>query len=307
MSRDVTATELEHPSNSNPVRNPEPHGEGAASSLPGPNPPLGPEQAEEEKTEPKPSPDPGEPKSLSGSQINVYFKPTDEKLLLILPSEHDTQLDWAELWGQIQQRLDAGERFWQSQTPVELIASDRLLDPRQLQQLVDGLGSAQLQLQRVHTTRRQTAIAAAAAGYAVEQPSIALPLQTHLSPPKTPLADPLYLETTVRSGTEIRHPGTVVIVGDLNPGSSVVADGDILVWGKLRGVAHAGAQGNPRCRIMALQIEATQLRIADQVARTPKPPAEAYPEVAYITPTGIRLARATDFNKNIFLPPQEAL
>lgn len=255
----------------------------------------------EDSSEPNPS------ESISSPEINVYFKSANEKLLLILPSGTNQSLDWSDLWPQIQQRLDAGQRFWQAQTGVELMASNRLLDQRQLQQLGEGLSNVQLQLQRVHTTRRQTAIAAAAAGYAVEQQSIVLPLQTTAPIPSTPLADPLYLETTVRSGTEIRHPGTVVIVGDLNPGSSVVADGDILIWGKLRGVAHAGAQGNPRCRIMALQIEATQLRIADQVARTPKPPTEIYPEVAYITPEGIRLARAVDFSKNIFVPPQEAL
>ncbi|HBE30931.1 MAG TPA: septum site-determining protein MinC, partial [Cyanobacteria bacterium UBA11368] len=99
-------------------------------------------------------------------------------------------------------------------------------------------------------------------------------------------------------GMEIRHPGTVVILGDLNPGSMVVADGDILVWGRLRGVAHAGAKGNTGCLIMALQMEPTQLRIADYLARAPeKPPAQFFPEVAYVTPTGIRIAKAAGFTR----------
>jgi septum site-determining protein MinC len=106
------------------------------------------------------------------------------------------------------------------------------------------------------------------------------------------------LQITVRSGVEIRHPGTIVILGDLNPGGEVVAAGDIFVWGRLRGVAHAGANGNRNCRIMALQMEPTQLRIADAVARAPgTPPTQFYPEVAYVTPEGIRIARATDFSK----------
>ncbi|HEY9897169.1 MAG TPA: septum site-determining protein MinC, partial [Candidatus Sericytochromatia bacterium] len=79
----------------------------------------------------------------------------------------------------------------------------------------------------------------------------------------------------------------------------VVADGDILVWGRLRGVAHAGARGNNRCLIMAMQMEPTQLRIADFVARPPEtPPAQYYPEVAYVTPERtIRIARAVDFHR----------
>jgi septum site-determining protein MinC len=117
------------------------------------------------------------------------------------------------------------------------------------------------------------------------------------SQPVQPLADPLYLQTTVRSGVEIRHPGTVVILGDLNPGGNIVAAGDILVWGRLRGIAHAGAQGNTQCLIAALQMEPTQLRIADYVARAPEPPPQFYPEVAYITPEGIRIARSADFSK----------
>jgi septum site-determining protein MinC len=117
------------------------------------------------------------------------------------------------------------------------------------------------------------------------------------------MAEPLYLQLTVRSGVEIRHPGTIVILGDLNPGGAVIAEGDIFVWGRLRGVAHAGAGGNRECRIMALQMEPTQLRIADAVARAPEsPPAQFYPEVAYVTPQGIRIARAADFSKtNVLL------
>jgi septum site-determining protein MinC len=53
---------------------------------------------------------------------------------------------------------------------------------------------------------------------------------------------------------------------------------------------------------MALQMEPTQLRIADAVARAPEtPPAQFYPEVAYVTPQGIRIARATDFSRTHFL------
>jgi len=49
----------------------------------------------------------------------------------------------------------------------------------------------------------------------------------------------------------------------------VTAGGDIVVWGELRGIAHAGAQGNYRSEIRAMKIEALQLRIADYIARRP--------------------------------------
>jgi septum site-determining protein MinC len=238
---------------------------------------------------------------LPDNSDTIHFKSEGDRLLLTLPSSDKQALDWQEITQQLQLRLNAGGRFWQPHTQVELICRDRLLDQRQLQALANVLSGAQLQLQRVRTSRRQTAIVAATAGYAVEQEVMVTPLKPALSEVIQPLADPLYLEATVRSGTEIRHAGSVIVIGDLNPGGAVIADGDILVWGRLRGIAHAGAQGNPRCRIMSLQMEATQLRIANQVARTPKPPAEFYPEVAYVTADGIRLARAVEFGKTLFV------
>ena len=89
-----------------------------------------------------------------------------------------------------------------------------------------------------------------------------------------------------------------MILGDVNPGGSVIADGDIIIWGHLRGLAHAGAGGQSNCRIMALHMQPTQLRIADKVARAPEtPPAQYQPEVAYIGSDSIRIAVAADFSR----------
>lgn len=79
----------------------------------------------------------------------------------------------------------------------------------------------------------------------------------------------LYLRQTLRSGQVVRFNGNVVIVGDVHAGSEITAGGDIVVWGELRGIAHAGAQGNYKAEIRAMRIEALQLRIADYIARRP--------------------------------------
>ncbi len=236
--------------------------------------------------------------------LQVYFKTEQDCLTLYLPSPSETTLDWSELWQQLQQRLDAGKRFWNNSTPVNVVVGNRLIDQRQLQQLATALSAVNLHLQCVHTSRRQTAVAAVTAGYSVEQQAPMLPLsqsplaryRKHQS--EQSVVEPLYLQTTLRSGNEVRHPGSVVILGDLNPGSAVIADGDILVWGRLRGMAHAGAAGNRQCQIMALQMEPTQLRVAELVARAPEnPPTYFYPEVAYIKDDRIQIARASDFSK----------
>lgn len=233
----------------------------------------------------------------------VRFKADAGRLLLLLPSEGEVATPataWMDLWQQLKQRLNAAERFWQPNTPVHLIARDRLLDNRQLQAIAEALAEVQLHLKRVYTSRRQTAVAAATGGFSVEQQ---LPM-SHLSPEDSGqvLADPLYIETTVRSGVEVRHPGTIVVLGDVNPGSSIIAEGDVLIWGTLRGVAHAGATGNQRCLIMALKMEPTQIRIADFVARAPEAPPDQTAEVAYVTAEGIRITRAAEFSKERLLP-----
>ena len=246
--------------------------------------------------------------AISGHRVNdnsqVQLKSKEGRLLLILPPESQvsaSELSWSDIWQQIRQRLNAGDRFRISNTPVHLMAQDRLVDARQLQELAEALSEVQLRLISVSTSRRQTAIAAVTSGYSVEQLQPVTSLNSEPTATAIPQADALYLEMTVRSGVEIRHPGTVILLGDLNPGGIVIADGDIIIWGRLRGIAHAGAGGNRECLIMALQMEPTQLRIADAVARAPeKPPMQFSPEVAHITPQGIRIARATDFSRNQF-------
>ncbi|NJK68860.1 MAG: septum site-determining protein MinC [Microcoleus sp. CSU_2_2] len=238
-------------------------------------------------------------------ELQVRLKTEDGQLLLLLPPETNigesataAASTWTELWQQLKVRLNAGERFWQANAEVQLMASDRLLDIRQLQEIAEALSEVELQLKRVHTSRRQTAVAAATVGYCVEQqPPVSSLNQAQAQKPQS-LAEPLYLQMTVRSGVEIRHPGTVIVFGDVNPGGSVIAGGDILVWGRLRGIVHAGAGGNTKSLIMTLQMEPMVIRIAKYVARGPETsPTQFFPEVAYVTPQGIRIGRASDFDK----------
>lgn len=79
----------------------------------------------------------------------------------------------------------------------------------------------------------------------------------------------LLVHRTIRSGQSIYYPGNVVILGDVNPGSEVVAGGSIIVLGSCRGMAHAGANGNGRATVTAFRLQPIQLRIAHYVSRAP--------------------------------------
>lgn len=77
------------------------------------------------------------------------------------------------------------------------------------------------------------------------------------------------IKHTLRSGRIVYSDGHVVVFGDVNPGAEIVAAGDIIVWGRLRGTVHAGANGDEKALVCALDMTPTQLRIAGHIVISP--------------------------------------
>lgn len=94
-----------------------------------------------------------------------------------------------------------------------------------------------------------------------------------------------FIRTTVRSGQLIEYDGNVVVLGDVNPGGMIEARGNIVVLGTLRGIAHAGCDGNREAIVSAYNLQPTQLRIADLISRSPDDEiiqSSKWPEIAKI-------------------------
>ncbi|PYG87291.1 septum site-determining protein MinC [Ruminiclostridium sufflavum DSM 19573] len=91
---------------------------------------------------------------------------------------------------------------------------------------------------------------------------------------------------TVRSGQLITFDGNLVVLGDVNPGAVIEATGNIVVMGLLRGVVHAGSNGNKDAIVAALGLNPTQLRIGDIITRSPDDEkgigTNLIPELAYV-------------------------
>jgi len=129
-----------------------------------------------------------------------------------------------------------------------------------------------------------------------EQTAQLLGLATRISKPRPEeqrqFADPitddtaLFVNKTLRSGTRIEFPGHVVVIGDINPGAEIVAEGNVIVWGRVRGMIHAGCKGDRSAFICALDLSANQLRIADEVSATLKSQKDPKPEIASINSEG---------------------
>jgi septum site-determining protein MinC len=79
-----------------------------------------------------------------------------------------------------------------------------------------------------------------------------------------------FYEGALRNGQSIRYDGSVVIFGDANPGSEIIAKGNIIVMGALKGLVHAGCTGDTRSYVSALRLCPTQLRICDIITYIPE-------------------------------------
>lgn len=79
----------------------------------------------------------------------------------------------------------------------------------------------------------------------------------------------MFYKGTLRSGQSLEAKESLVIIGDVNPGATVIAGGNIIIIGSLKGSAVAGVNGNSMAFVMALAMNPMQIQIADVIARNP--------------------------------------
>ena len=77
---------------------------------------------------------------------------------------------------------------------------------------------------------------------------------------------------TLRSGQVITSESSVTIIGDVNPGAKIIAQGNIVILGALKGNVHAGCTGDRSCFVFALDMQPIQIQIGDLIAKSPDKP-----------------------------------
>ena len=105
----------------------------------------------------------------------------------------------------------------------------------------------------------------------------------------------LIIKATCRSGEIIQYPGDVVVYGDVNPGAEIVAGGDIVVLGALRGLARAGADHNTKATIFALNLESHRMQIGPHVGKAPDDVKQARSDSRAVAPKIAYLRRGSVF------------
>ena len=157
-----------------------------------------------------------------------------------------------------------------SETVVDLDCEDWILSCTDLTDLCALVADAGHQLGRITSRALETVVSASALGLdaSPEHASFKLKAQTN-SIPAGP-TELLFHQGTLRSGDHLQSDRSILLCGDVNPGARISSAADVLIWGRLRGVAHAGCEGSTTAKIVALQLRPLQLRIADVVARGPE-------------------------------------
>jgi septum site-determining protein MinC len=198
--------------------------------------------------------------------------------------------DWAELMLLLEERLNAAEGFFRGGR-VLLEVGTRALVEEDLRQVRGLLETHAMQLAVVRSTAERTLQAAAEVGvsttieetqesmhvaepplFADDGPPNAYTPSVYAPPPEVVSSRPNHFvhRGSLRSGQVLRKTESIVVIGDVNPGAQVISGGDVMVWGRLRGIAHAGAEGNRRAVVAAIDFVPTQLRIANLTAIAPE-------------------------------------
>lgn len=197
---------------------------------------------------------------------SIGVKGDRDGLIVTLPNGGDA----TEMMAVLQAHLEQAGAFFKG-AKVTLDVGERPLAEAELQALRDLFSDWAVDLVALRASDDGTR--SSAIGLDIELPFV---VQSDMNVPYTPLTETaeegveaLLVRRTLRGGMAVRHPGAVVILGDVNPGAEVIAGGDIAVWGTLRGVVHAGAFGDEAAIVCALKLAPTQLRIGSRIAISP--------------------------------------
>jgi len=177
--------------------------------------------------------------------------------------------EWQELLRELDARFGEADAFFQG-SRVNLHVGKRNINPQQLQELVNVLQNHRVELVSLQTGSLATAAAAQALDVKLALGELASAQTARRVPAEPESSEGLLVRRTLRSGQSLRHSGHVVVIGDVNPGAEIIAGGDVVVWGRLRGMVHAGALGDDDAIVCALELTPTQLRIGTHIALPPE-------------------------------------
>jgi septum site-determining protein MinC len=202
---------------------------------------------------------------------------------------------------ELEQRIKQAPQYFVNAPIVIDINDVSTKEQMNLAELCDALKSCQIIPVGIKGLAKKNQQKAIDQGLAIVNSSNTKKSQDNTSKPVTEkesrIKRPYKLVTkTVRSGTQVYAKNTdLVILAAVNTGAEVIADGNIHIYGPLRGRALAGARGDEQARIFCENCDAELVSIAGhylikenlKVPRSKKPLVQIYLNNNKITIEGI--------------------
>jgi septum site-determining protein MinC len=204
---------------------------------------------------------------MSTPRSVISIKGTKTGLQIVL----DDSATFDEAIDQLASRLGATDAFFQG-ARVALDVGERVVSREEWSRLEAELRQKSLVLTAALAADEESRGAARALGIPLVTESrheMTVAERRRMKKDAEGTSEGMFIRRTLRSGQVVRYPGSVVIMGDVNAGAEIVAEGDVVVWGSLRGMVHAGASGDETATVSALHLAPTQLRLAGHIARSP--------------------------------------
>lgn len=209
-------------------------------------------------------------------RTNVQIKGIREGLLITV-----REGDWSEAKTALQEHIKGQSEFLRGARLI-LDVGNHIIHAAELGQLQDMLTEDGLSLWAVLSDSPVTQQNAQSLGLATRINKPLPERSTHPIETRLTGEEAVLVRRTLRSGYSLQYSGHVVVIGDVNPGGEIVAGGDVVVWGRLRGMVHAGAEGDEDAVVCAMDLAPTQLRIAGHISTTPIRRGNIQPELARI-------------------------
>lgn len=210
----------------------------------------------------------------------VVIKGNKHGIVVVL----DAKAEFEDLKKQIEDKFRASAKFF-GNADMALGFEGRELSNEQQQEVLDIISHvSQLNIICIMDNNEEQDLKFKAA---IESAALQKDKQTAQS-----VNDGQFYKGTLRSGQVLETEGSVIVLGDVNPGGRIIAAGNVIVLGSLRGNVFAGVNGNEDCFVVALEMNPMQIKIGEVIARSsdsaPRKKSKGVePKIAYVDDSNI--------------------
>ncbi len=220
--------------------------------------------------------------------FDIEFKGTKNGIIL----RYNPKLDFAQLRSRLIAKLEGANRFFEGSHIIGLEGPELTAEQEaEISRLIRDLGGMKVltlesvnhidalqKAQNVKPVSTKQPTAEKVESEVLYESDTAVQLKPKVN------HSPVIHRGTLRSGSRIDSDSDIVLLGDANPGSELSAAGHIIVMGTLRGLAHAGKNGDDSCYIIALKLQPSQIRIGNHITRAPDDGGAEpdYAEIAFV-------------------------